>query len=307
MRLVTDIHLVPLLWRHLALLGELAAAVEGFLVDDVQDDLGIDIAAGGTGRGVGVGVVCRCLEIGDGIDGIAVENRIAALVEKPQAVEEFIYIARRLVDVHHDEFAFVRLLLQEIDYLLCVGGRQAGSGLVEKEDDRLADELEGDVQTLALTAGDGFLQRGAYFQVTRLQQVELAKHLCHTLLKLRSGHAVETQAGGEIEILVNRQFFYQKVVLRDETYKRLRRRLADAVAVDGDSAALRLQRAVEKGEKSGLARAGTAHNGKQLTAAEVEREVVHAVVAARETEIDVTTAEGDALVGRLVGVMTEGG
>ena len=137
MRLVTDIHLVPLLWRHLALLGELAAAVEGFLVDDVQDDLGIDIAAGGTGRGVGVGVVCRCLEIGDGIDGIAVENRIAALVEKPQAVEEFIYIARRLVDVHHDEFAFVCLLLQEIDYLLCVGGRQAGSGLVEKEYDRL--------------------------------------------------------------------------------------------------------------------------------------------------------------------------
>ena len=116
-----QVELVPLLWRGLALVREFAAAVEGFLVDDVEHNLRIDIAAGRTSAGLRISVVGCLLEIGDGIDGVTVEDGIATLVQQPQAVEELIDVARRLVDVDHDELALQRLLLQEVDDLLGIG------------------------------------------------------------------------------------------------------------------------------------------------------------------------------------------
>ena len=100
-----QIEFVPLLWRGLALIRELATAVEGFLVDDIQYNLWIDITASGAGAGLCIGIVGSLLEVGDSIDGIAVEYGIATLVQQPQAVEELIDVAGRLVDVDHDELA----------------------------------------------------------------------------------------------------------------------------------------------------------------------------------------------------------
>ena len=83
---------MPFLGRNFTLVGDPAAVVEGFLVYYIEDDLGIDIAAEGAGADFGVGVVGRSLEVGDGLDGVAVVDRIAASVQEPQPVEELEYV-----------------------------------------------------------------------------------------------------------------------------------------------------------------------------------------------------------------------
>ena len=99
-----------------------AAVVQGFLVYDVEDDLGIDIAAEGAGADLGVSVVGRPLEVGDGLDGVAVVDRIAASVQEPQPVEELEYVGGGLVDIDHYQPSFIGLFLEQVDYLLGVGG-----------------------------------------------------------------------------------------------------------------------------------------------------------------------------------------
>ena len=73
-----EIHLVPLLRRDLAGRTHAARRVDGLLVDDVEHDLRIDVAAEGAGAGLGIGVIGGLLEPGDGVDGIAVIDRISA-------------------------------------------------------------------------------------------------------------------------------------------------------------------------------------------------------------------------------------
>ena len=104
--LCLQIELVPLLRCRLTLIRELATAVEGFLVDDVEHNFRVDIAASGTSAGFCVGIVGSLLEIGDSIDGVTVEDGIAAFVKQPQTVEELINVAGWLVDVDNDELSF---------------------------------------------------------------------------------------------------------------------------------------------------------------------------------------------------------
>ena len=93
---------------------------EGFLVDDVQYNLRIDISTGRTSTGLGIGIVGLLLEIGNGIDRIAVEDRVAASVQQPQTVEQLIDIARWLVDIDNNQFVLESLLLEQVDDFLCI-------------------------------------------------------------------------------------------------------------------------------------------------------------------------------------------
>ena len=93
---------------------------EGFLVDDVQHNLRIDISTGRTSTGLSIGIVGLLLEIGNGIDRIAVEDRVAASVQQPQAVEQLIDIARRLMDIDNNQFVLESLLLEQVDDFLCI-------------------------------------------------------------------------------------------------------------------------------------------------------------------------------------------
>ena len=122
---VLQIQFMPFLRRHLALVAYLADIVQCLLVNDVQDDFRVHVATGRTRTGLCIGIVGCFLEISDGINGIAVEYGITALVQQPQAVEQFIYIARGLVDVYNNQLAFQRLLLQQVDDLLRIGRRQS--------------------------------------------------------------------------------------------------------------------------------------------------------------------------------------
>ena len=93
---------------------------EGFLIDDVQYNLRIDISTGRTSTGLGIGIVGLLLEIGNGIDRIAVEDRVAASVQQPQTVEQLIDIARWLVDIDNNQFVLESLLLEQVDDFLCI-------------------------------------------------------------------------------------------------------------------------------------------------------------------------------------------
>ncbi len=93
---------------------------EGFLVDDVQYNLRIDISTGRTSTGLSIGIVGLLLEIGNGIDRIAVEDRVAASVQQPQTVEQLIDIARWLVDIDNNQFVLESLLLEQVDDFLCI-------------------------------------------------------------------------------------------------------------------------------------------------------------------------------------------
>ena len=94
--------------------------VEGFLIDDVQYNLRIDISTGRTSTGLGIGIVGLLLEIGNGIDRIAVEDRVAASVQQPQAVEQLIDIARRLMDIDNNQFVLESLLFKQVDDFLSI-------------------------------------------------------------------------------------------------------------------------------------------------------------------------------------------
>ena len=93
---------------------------EGFLVDDVQYNLRIDISTGRTSTGLSIGIVGLLLEIGNGIDRIAVEDRVAASVQQPQTVEQLIDIARWLVDIDNYQLVLESLLLEQVDDFLCI-------------------------------------------------------------------------------------------------------------------------------------------------------------------------------------------
>ena len=69
------------------------------------------------------------------------------------------------MDIDHYELSFISLFLEQVDDLLGVGGGQSGSGLVEKEDGGLADELQGYVEPFALASGDVFVDGRADFKV----------------------------------------------------------------------------------------------------------------------------------------------
>ena len=84
---------MPLLWTHLSLIRDFTVVVKCLFIDDVQHDLGIHITTCGTGAGVCISIVGRSLEIGNGINGVTVEDRITAFIEQPETVEEFIDVA----------------------------------------------------------------------------------------------------------------------------------------------------------------------------------------------------------------------
>ena len=123
---------MPRLGRHLSLVRLFTAAVKSLLVDDVQHYLRVHITASGTGAGLSIGIAGGLLEIGNGVDGVAVEYGVAATVKQPQAVKELVDVARWLVDVDNDELALKRLLLKQVDHLLGVGRRQSRRGFVEE-------------------------------------------------------------------------------------------------------------------------------------------------------------------------------
>ena len=242
---------------------------------------------------MGVGVVGRRLEGGDGVDGIAVIDGIAAFVQQPQPVEELIDVARGLVYVGNDQTALLRLLLQEQDDTLGVGRREAAGGLVEEKHGGLSEKLQRDVEALALTAGYGLVEGTAHHEVFHLIEVQVLEHLRDALGDILLAHALETETRRVEQILPHGELLHEQVVLRHIADEVARPVLRDVVTVDGDAALLQRQIAVEQRHERRLARSAAAHDGHQLPALQVEGEVVTTVVRAGIAELNAAPLKAD--------------
>ena len=205
------------------------------------------------------------------------------------------------MDVHHDELALERLLFQQVDHLLSVGRRQSRRGFVEEEHGWLANQLQRDVQPLSLSSGDVFVDGRAHFQVFRSVEFEVLQRFEHATVDFLLVHAFETEFRRVVEVLIYGEFLDEQVVLWHESDEGLCLGFRNVVAIDGDAAFLRLQRAVQQREERGFSRTRAAHDGEEIAVAEREVQVVHAVVAVGEAEVDVSSAKFHALRLVLVG------
>ncbi len=87
---VLEVALVPLPRRYAALPCVVSIFIDGLGLDDLEELLGIDIAAMGTGILSHACLVHRRSEIDDGIERIAVIDGPAALIQNPQGVEQLV-------------------------------------------------------------------------------------------------------------------------------------------------------------------------------------------------------------------------
>ena len=245
---VLQIELMPVLWCHLSFVRKFSRIVQRLLVNDVKHNLRIDIATSWAGAGFRVNIIGCLLEIGDGINRVSVKHGVSTLVEQPQAVEELIDIARRLMDVDHDEFALERLFFQQENHLLGVGRRQSRRRFVEEEHGGFAYQLQGDVQSLALSSRYVFVDGRAHLQVLRRIESQVLQRLLHAVVDFLFRQTLEAQSGSEPKVLIDSQFLNEQVVLRHVANQVLRFGLRYVVSVDGDASLLWLQRAVEQGE-----------------------------------------------------------
>ncbi len=159
---------VPVFGAFLASVGGVAIFVFLAGVEDVEDEFGVDVAAGGALSDVGVGLVVLGFEVYDALGGVAVVDGVSAGVEDEHFVEHLVDVGRGLVDDDEHEFAFEGEFSQEVHYVLGVAAGEAGCGFVDEEDARFSDEFEGDVESFALASGDHFIKRGAYLEVFAL-------------------------------------------------------------------------------------------------------------------------------------------
>ena len=199
------------------------------------------------------------------------------------------------MDVCHDEFALERLFFQQIDDLFGVGRGKSRGGLVEEEYGGFANQFEGDVQSFALSARDVFSDGRTYFQVFGSVEFEVFQRFDDSFVDFLLRHSFKTEFCRVVKVLIDGEFLDEQVVLRHESDEVSGLRFRDVVSVDGDSSFLRSERAVQNREQGRFSSTRTAHDGKKFAASEREIQVVHAVVAVGEAEIDVAPTKFDAL------------
>ena len=246
LRTVVQIHLMPLFGRNLSFIRDSARIVKCLFVDNIEYDLRIHITTSGAGTGLCICVCRSLLKISNRVDGIAVIDGIATLVQQPQTVEELVNIARRLVDIHDDQLTLIGLLFQEVDHHLCVTRRQTRRRLIEEEHSRLTDQLESDVQTFTLTTGDIFVDGRTDFEILDGIESQVFKCLRHAGIDTLRIHSLKAEFSGVPEVLIDRQFLDEQVILRHETNQILGFRLCNIVTVDGDGTFLRPHAAIEQ-------------------------------------------------------------
>ena len=191
-------------------------------------------------------------EVGQRIEGTAGKHRISALVEDPEGIEAPENVAARLMDNRHDEGTGVGHLLEQVHQEFGVLAAQAARRLIDEEDLRLPNELEGDVQPLSLAAADRLVQRVSDRKVACLLQPQLLKAAVHPLAGLGFALLPVGEARSVPEVLLHRQFREQVVLLRHEPDVRIGLLLRHGNAVEGNAPEGGLRRAGQEVEQGGL-------------------------------------------------------
>ena len=234
--------------------------------------------------------------------GRAEEDHRAGLVslvarDHEQVVELLVDLEAGLVDGGEDGLAGLGQILQQIDDRLGVVGGQAGGGLVEKQHRRVGDELQGDVDALALAAAEGLLFRRADDGVDLVGNAQVVEHFFGAGVDLGVGQ-VGAQAGGEVERLADGQLGMDDVVLGHVAHHVAVEVVVvvEALAAEEHRALHRAGVAVERLEQGGLAGAGRTHQRHQFIGKDGERDGVQQALAVGRVDHDVLGLDGDLAV-----------
>ncbi len=172
--------------------------------------------------------------------------------------------ARELTEQRHDHLRVLR--------------RETRGRLVEEEQLGIREQLDADVQSLSLTAGQHLPHRAADAQVPALVEAGVAQHARDARGQLLAAQVRQPQTAGVAQVLLDRQVVHDEIVLRDVAEDRpiapqLRR---ERQPVQMDRPFGRLERVEQHAQQRRFPRAAGAHDADQLSRTGAERHVTEA-------------------------------
>ena len=222
------------------------------------------------------------VEVGDGVGvGGAVVGH-AALDEIDDAVHQPVGLERGLVDGEQDGLALIGKTAEQPHDIDGVFGGEAAGGLVEEEEGGLGDELLGQVDPLALAAGDALSDRVSDLHIAGLLDLQLGEDALNLGVDLFvAGVGRQAEASGVVERLVDGELREDDVVLRDISDVSAEGvvvlvevgSVEEALAFAGDCVA------VEGHHQRGLAGARGAHQADEFGGEDGEGDVVEDALA----------------------------
>ena len=192
---------------------------------------------------------------------------------------------------HQDRAAVVGEAAEQLHDVAVHARVEARGGLVQEDQRRLGEELQGHRDALALAAGEG----GDLLLLVDVQ-LELAQHLVDALLALvLGGVGGEAQLGRVLQRLLDGQLLVQDVVLRDQTdaLAQLGELLVQVPVVVEDVALVGGPVAGERLEQGGLSGARGADDRDEGLLGDAEGDVLEDVLAAVDRDGQVAGGEGD--------------
>jgi hypothetical protein len=229
-------------------------------------------------------------EVRQGVLGRPVVGDLPAGCEHEEPVAHV--QAEHAVGDHDDGPAVVGEAAQHVHHRAVHAGVEAGGRLVEEQQRRLGQQLQGDADALALAAGEA-----VHVLVGALFQAQFTDHLVDPGPPLGFGGVLrEAQLGGVGEGFADGQLGVQDVVLRDEAdaLAQLGVVPVEVAAVVEDGAVVGGPLAGEGVEERGLAGAARADDGEQALLPHRERHVVQQrLAAAVDGDRQVLHVEGD--------------
>ena len=210
---------------------------------------------------------------------------ISAPIQNPQRVKQTEQVGRWLVNDHHNQAPLGGLRLQESHHNVRIGRGKARGGFIHKQNGRLADQLQRDVEPLALAPADGFGQRPAHLEIGGLLLLKLLEHLPDPFAPLTGRKPRQAKPGVVVQIFADRQILKQQIVLRhisDEPLQFVRMGI-EIPSVEAHLPGLGSKTSVQEIDERGLSHPATPHDANQASAGFTEGKSVNAPLAARKT------------------------
>lgn len=136
--------------------------------------------------------------------------------QEEQPVQEPQDPITRLVYGHHDNASALSNSLEDLHHHEGAGGVEAGSRLVEEENDRIVDDVDSDRDTASFSAGDTTVAFVADDRLRGVPEAELVDESLDAGFLLGFGkRAGEAELGGEHERLFDCEHREEEIVLHD--------------------------------------------------------------------------------------------
>ena len=167
-----------------------------------------------------------------------------------------------------DEYDFTaeRQFLQNVHNVLAVAARQSTGGLVDKQHGRFSNQLQGDVQPLALTSGNGLIHYGPHAEISDVPKPQPTECQFNTFKTFFFRGTAQTQIRTEFEVFINGQFTDEYILLSDVAEAALGISLPpiDRATIEVNFTKRGFQGAIQNVQQRGLARSTRPHDANQV-------------------------------------------